>query len=229
MLRISPHVINCQLQVPQTLRLELEPPLESPSNPLLHTQLESLEIEAGSQEDAAYAFNALAVPAARDLTCIGDLYRFPHESFFSLVSRSSCSLQTLSLNYVVISNDELIQCLRVVPSLRKLSLSRLKITNETFWTLNPSNPDITNGLLPVLESFHYNGRNLTLDFHILMSFLYNRSEWNESTPIRVARLESVEICSMMPGVPSRQSLTSMRYLVQKGMKISITTADGIWP
>jgi hypothetical protein len=228
MLRISPHVIDCEFQGIQFIDQGIHPPHAHT------TRLESLEFHIdGHNNVTAAVFDSLTVSAAHDLTCHGNDFRFPYTNFISLVSRSHCSLQTLSLHSFRISDRRLIDCLRAVPYLHELSLSNLNITNETFWRLDPSNPDISDSILPVLKSFQYDG-DLVLDFHILTSLLHHWSERIESTlingdPCSVARVESVKICSVVAGVPSPQLLASLQCLVQKGMKISIITPEGTWP
>jgi hypothetical protein len=134
-LLLYPHAVKCDFL------FVLAHHLHTPLPQVFASQLESFNITLVNICDLASIFNALTIPAARELICRGPILRdpmkFPHAHFIRLISRSSCSLQILALEDFDISQDnDFIECLRAVPLLRELSLSHLNITQETFRMLH---------------------------------------------------------------------------------------------
>lgn len=79
------------------------------------------------------AFDHLTIPAIRKISC--HARRFPNKtflpsgSFINLIRRSSCSLESFSLDSVRIFSDvALVNCLWAVPSLIELTLIEVDIT-----------------------------------------------------------------------------------------------------
>jgi hypothetical protein len=162
---------------------------------------------------------------------IGECF-FPDESFVSLMARSSCSLQTLSLENLIMTDKQFIACLRAAPSLCELSSSDVSITNEAFRMLYASDPPNANKLLPNLKVFKYLG-NIDLDFSVLACLL--RSWWNNrecglfgSMSSRIIQVESVMFQTKGNGVPDDNSLAQLRQLISEGMQIGLSTADRHW-
>jgi hypothetical protein len=222
MLQLAPHVVSCEFHAIYFGHRSL---------PVHSTRLESLRLNVTSREITTAIFDSLTAPATKDVICYGSGAYFPSRNFISFVARSSCSLHTLSLDSFCISDLELMECLRVVPLLQKLSLSNLDITNNIFRMLNQSNA--SGCPLPMLKKFQLGG-DIELSFHLLAVFLDYRSESMRNTPtpdkpFSVSPLEYVKICSTKAGAPKPQVLILLQDLVQKGTKISIITTDGIWP
>ena len=196
-------------------------------------QLQSLQlsIAAGITSEV---FNCLTIPAIRHLSC--SLFEwedeFPRTNFTSLISRSSCSLQTLSLQNFRISDVDFIECMRAVPSLCELSIINVHISNQVFRMLDPSHPpdtDTSGTVLPNLKAFEYAG-DLNLDFVILTNFLHSRWEREESTgPLTISRLDSAKFSMHTTGAPDPPLLTYLQNLAQRGMSISLVTRSGSWP
>jgi hypothetical protein len=224
-LHVTPNIINCKLHARYASFRYLGPHVHA-------TQLKSLEFHA-HKSIIATIFDALSLPAVQEITGYGGGSIFPHISFLSLITRSSCLLQSLSLDSFQMLESDLIECLRNIPSLHELSIINLDITNETFRVLH-STPGLPSCLLPELRRFHYVS-NLVLDFHVLASFLKSRSGCNDAMPVHGEQfatplLESVEIDSLQEaGVPNPQTLAILQCLVRCGMRITIITSEETWP
>lgn len=225
-LRLSP-LVNCEFKV---VRHSLG---GMPPN-VFAAELESLKISILDDPAVlAMIFDTLTVPAAREFICQGlDVIDFPHASFISLMSRSSCSLQILCLDSFDISDSDLIECLRAVPLLRELILDYTNITEELFRMLHPghpSNSNLSNVLLPRLERFEYSG-DLGIDFTVLISLLCSRWDQSQTTLVtdelqNVARLKSFKFYSRELGRPDPQSFSQLQDLAREGMEIMV---DGTW-
>ena len=230
MLRRSPNVTHCAIQYVfhvGTVRNTLAP------------HLETLELScSASSETISNIFDSLNIPAARNISCRGQLEGdFPHSHFISLISRSSCSLQQLSLANLVITHHHILECLQAVPSLRSLSLQALLIPSDmvfrmlTRHSLDAGIPP----LVPNLEIFECRDDTCPLDFAILADFLSSRSRgWhrNDDTvdpltiPRPTAKLQSVIIEHKECGVPNAHVSAALHILVEEGMEISLVAAPG---
>jgi hypothetical protein len=94
--------------------------------------LETLELIFDSpceDHQISSLFDSLIAPALRQFSC-GTLCMESHSSCISLASRSSCTLQSLSLYDWEISDSKLDECLRAVPSIHTLLLSELTDSEE---------------------------------------------------------------------------------------------------
>jgi hypothetical protein len=229
MLRRSHRVIHCSLNDVRTS-----------FGGLNHVRVDRLESLDLSFEDDPIIdlFDALTLPALRDFTCYGVRRTFPSRSFISMMVRSSCSLQTLSLLDFVISDNQFSACLQAIPSLQNLRLTNMT-TPGVLQTLNPchaSNASLSANLLPNLKTLecwgHFN--DFDLDFSVLISLLHSRwdhnklASSNDSGSISIAQLQSVDFETVGLGVPDAHSLAQLQQLVKEGMNIALSTADGHW-
>jgi hypothetical protein len=197
-------------------------------HPILTPHLESLELGFAQRymvgaDDVTRVFDCFTgIPAVHTFLCRSDGYHFPHLSFMSLISRSSCTLQELCLDCWRISNEDLIECLRAIPSIHTLSLRRLRGT-----TLRILDPHIsaTPALLPNLKIFRYEG-SFHLDFTDLTAILRSRSELAKS--LSIAKLQYAKFSTVDHGVPDDPTLAQLQQLVQDGMTIKIVTGDDCW-
>jgi hypothetical protein len=174
-----------------------------------------------------------------NFSCCADRQFFPHFSFISLIFRSSCSLQTLSLHNFQISENNFIECLQAIPSLQNLSLTNM-ITPKILRMLNPcvSNAGPSNNLLPNLRTIECSGSldPFGTDFSALVSLL--RSRWanrglapfNHSETVSIARLrvQSGKFEAIGTGVPDAHTLAQLLQLVEEGMNVVLSTTAGYW-
>lgn len=103
-------------------------------------------------------WDTLTIPALREFSCYGGGENFLYSNFISLVARSPCLLQRLSLHNYQTTDSHFAE-LRAVPSLVNLSLKEVGITNETLRMLNLSDANVTDSLLPgILTCRLFGGR-----------------------------------------------------------------------
>jgi hypothetical protein len=232
MLRDSPLAINCLcggLSIP------------NPSDQLHHaraSQLDTLQLGFELDYDGSISdvFDALTLPVLRELSCYASEHDFPHSSFISLISRSSCSLQSLCLESWKTSDSQFVECLGAMPSLQKLFLTEVTITNETLRLLDAYHPpdgNRSNCSLPNLIVFEFRGPvdDFKLDPTVLVSFMRSRRFHAESMPSdngqsHIARIQSVKFESVDSAVPDDNILAYLQYLVYDGMEIILDTSAG---
>jgi hypothetical protein len=173
-------------------------------------------------------FNQLTTPFMREIACLADVECvLPRLDFISLMTRSSCPLRTLTLSHLDTTDTSFAECLRVLPSLNKLALMKVTITNETLRMLNfihSSTTGLSNSLLTDLKMLEYNGRYVD-NFPVLASLL--ESWWDKRTtldePSSIARLQSAVLHTTNTVIPDAVSLARLQHLVEEGMRISFVT------
>jgi hypothetical protein len=229
MLRRCPQVIDCNFD--GIVQLSHDP------GHVLAARLTSFQLGVHNEynEHFSSVFNALTIPAVREFSCHTTGCIFPYWSFISLMSRSSCSLHTLSLVGCTTSDTDLVSCLRAQPSLSELSLGYLTTSNTLLEMLTPghwSNVGLGK-LLPNLTHFEYTTE-LALDFSIVTNFLLSR--WNTEEPDfsgnnsqDITRLKSAIFSTEENGKLDSRTLAQLNQLVTEGMHIEIMTADEDWP
>ena len=223
MLRRSPNVVTCSIQGY----------FEGSSylHDTLADKLESLHLgfEDEFADPISAVFDSLTLPTIRDFSCAAVEHPFPCSSFVSLVSRSSCSLRTLSLTTLYVFSREFAECLEALPLLNKLTLTKVHITNSLLQMLKPC---YSSCLLPNLDTLECLGV-VELDFSALASFLQSRWDIRQISktldpPYRIARLQSVKFDVRNVSVPQPSILVLLQNLLEEGMKISVVTLSGNW-
>ena len=146
--------------------------------------------------------------------------------------RSACSLRTLSLGNLIITDDQFIACLRAVPSLHKLYVSNVTISNEVFRMLYASDSPDANKPLPNLKVFKYSGE-IDLNFSMLVCLLrswrnVHENALSDNVSICTIQVKSVTFQSRRNGVPDGHSLGQLRQLISEGMQIKLSTGKGPW-
>jgi hypothetical protein len=150
------------------------------------------------------------------------------------MSRSSCSLRTLSLTTMNISDMEFAECLRALPLLNKLSLTNVfNLTNQFLQMLDPCHSSNASWLLPNLETFECLGF-LQLDLRVVASLLQSRWDIRQTSttldePFRITQLQSVKLVdAARASEPNAPTLALLRGLVEEGMRISLVTRARKW-
>jgi hypothetical protein len=221
MLQRSPRLIECAFLSIQGANSDAE---------LIHTladQLESLELQFSStyHNRISNLFDALTIPAVREFSCQAEGLYFPYSNFISLVTRSSCSLQTLTLRFVEIYCDALLELLEVIPSLERFSLKGGRVLGDILRVLTCCDSNI---ILPNLRVFEHLYSRFHHDFPALLDFLCSRWDDREMTSSnvkmpRIARLQSVEFRILDSGAsPDPGEIAQLQRFVEEGMDIKLT-------
>jgi len=201
--------------------------------PVCAPLLESLELGFVDEyvDILGRVFDCFTLPVARELSIHATGQYFPEFNFISLVSRSSCSLQSLSLSNLKLGGRQLINCLRVIPSLQKLSLRHVLTDidqvfreSEPYYSLTSSSSS-TPYLIPNLKSFEWIGHFYS-DCTLLVSFL--RSRWEADALPGIARLESVKFNIYDNYIPDGFALDHLGYLLDEGMKVEFVILGKRW-
>jgi hypothetical protein len=160
-LQRSPRIIECAFVHIQDTTASIKHSLSN--------QLQLLDLGFPEEYDGSITeiFNALTIPALRKLRIHVDGQWFPTNSFISLMTRSSCSLQTLTLEFSSVGldlnpDDKLLKCLDAIPSLQELTLIGMIITDNTLRMLSCHDSSV---VLPNLKVFECGG--------IFHDFLYS--------------------------------------------------------
>jgi F-box-like len=232
LLRYSPQVVHC---------LVVGISIPSPRDQLHHalaSKLENLEISFDQDYNGPISdiLDALTLPAVRAFSCIAVEIDFPHLSFISLISRSSCSLQSLCLESCKTSDSEFVDCLRAIPSLQKLLLTEVTLTHEILRLLTPcyiSDANPSQDLLPNLTTFEFMGPvdTFKLDMNVLLNWLRSRrvngrSMLSNNERSHLAQLQSVKFNAVDSEAPDAYALAQLQHLVNDGMEIVLETSAG---
>jgi hypothetical protein len=151
--------------------------------------------------------------------------RWPHLQFLSLLSRSQCSLQWLTLTDAPISEDELLQCLQQVQS----SLFGLSIDNSRHFScvsevlIYPLTVGKLRGpcLCPRLRSITLRGCISTMD-GVIADMVESRWKIDQSMEEHAATLEYVEIRLRIGHDQDIRRLGALRY---EGLDVRIDVND----
>ena len=148
-LGLAPNLVECILQL-------IRSQSDSSRAMICHIHLRTFHIDvinaaaAAADDDAGEdyigtLFDRLSLPSLRSFIYTTGVYLdFPQAEFISFLTRSSCTLDKLDLSLWAsrLTDDGLIECLRLMPSLVHLQLrpfSRLRITDEILALLTLSN------------------------------------------------------------------------------------------
>jgi hypothetical protein len=150
-------------------------------------------------------FNGLTLPAVEEVTLHSTEYPrvllpWPHTQFLALAARSSFDAHLLSLNlyHCAVTEAELLECLRALPSLEQLSVSdhlgdpinHLLVTDSLFTALTRKPDEHLLCLAPRLRFFEFQSL-LEFDDVVFLKFLISRlkAEFNakhEEVPLHIA-------------------------------------------
>ena len=207
----------------------------TPSAPhqVLAPHLHSLKFLVNKRGFTCTILDHLALPNLRELSFTGLSGREPFtmSSLVSLISRSACPLQSLSITSLYL-DGELFRCMQVMPSLSELTISTLgNIAREIIRNLNPTtlNPP----LLPNLRKLSISESGMTIDLIELHSMLCARWEWTGGSGAgsgqKVTRLQSIVVVGFSTKEDTHeQGIRLLRQLVAEGMNISIKSNYEIW-
>ena len=156
----APNIVECNLYIGRSDR-ELDP-----ARPMIqHEHLCIFNIVAYNESGSL--LDRLSLPALQSFEYDNDTGRWPQREFISLISRSGCSVEKLVLRSQRLwLDDDLIECIRYMPSLVHLELDPLSsaaITDKTLSRLTiptsiPRDAQVSY-LVPKLEFIRLSPRN----------------------------------------------------------------------
>ena len=147
---------------------------------ICHSHLRTLHIDVAEDGDLGILFEHLLLPSLSSFSYNDRGFdTWPQAQFVALVSRSSCSLQKLHLFFVrgELMDDELIECLRLMPSLVHLQLDGLAgfgVTDKALalLTLPNSKDNRIEILVPKLQCIRFDLRHSAV-----LSCCFGRHDW----------------------------------------------------
>jgi hypothetical protein len=173
------------------------------------SRLHTLTISASPDDDVMALgdfFGLLTLPAIRTISLrLLFLVKWPQTEFMSLISRSSCHLEKLSLNQVAISRGDLLSCLEALPLLRELEIDecdpdwivpgfptmhRLPLPADDIVLYRLTNYTKSLPLVPLLHTVFFRGNCNFTDRSVLRMV---KSRWCGNLPKGLERIRSVHI------------------------------------
>ncbi|KII88780.1 hypothetical protein PLICRDRAFT_54608 [Plicaturopsis crispa FD-325 SS-3] len=146
----APNLVECNLHEVRTSPAEDS---IAPSVLLPHLQclLVTYEIHDSDTLDMLL-FERATAPVLRELRLTSNTLAADRaSSFMTFLHRSRCSLDLLAIHYIDIPEDEFIQCLSELPSLRELHIAgRFTFSDRVVSSLERSEDTPNNGRLPAL-------------------------------------------------------------------------------
>jgi len=137
----------------------------------------------------------LTCPALRKLhieynSSFGDsIQSFWHSDLVAFLSRTSGSVEHLTICGLELSDVRLIECLRVLPKLTTLSIedySKSCVTDALLEALT-SGPENTNPLVPILTSFHLSATKNPIDAYAVVEMVERRCWSSDLAPFRTLK------------------------------------------
>ncbi|KAH7869706.1 uncharacterized protein C8R40DRAFT_720048 [Lentinula edodes] len=220
---------------------EEDSPSPSLESELVLQNLHTLNLSELLEEELTTVLRCLTLPALRKLSLSGPsdepVYEWPHQSFIKLLSRSQCHLESLSLNNLAFSADQVINylCLpNVNDTLEDLEIKqwewpipsevlkhvtfKLPSTTSITSTSSPSMPTIS---LPKLHS-------VSLIVHAVAQAVPLRdfvaSRWyniaRNDVPLPIPRLKRIQILLAVPFLPNA-SVSSIETIERVFRRVSL--------
>jgi hypothetical protein len=190
------------------------------------TRLRSLQLSVPTPRIVATLLDNLILPTLRELSISNAAlaHSGPFTHIPQFIKRSACSLLSLSLIGLQLNDDDLLQCMQVMPSLIELTISdSYEITKQTIRNLTP-NMTLYPPLLPNLQRLEISSFGLTIDYMELHGML--RARW-VGAGRGIARLESVVIGDDYLGQDARElGIPLLQELIAEGMHISLKPRGG---
>jgi hypothetical protein len=178
---------------------------------VLATCLESLLID--NVFDFSDLLNHLTTPRLRDLAISSTTSTFSFSSVISLIMRSSCTLQRLSLSGPGIQGTNLFKCLQMTPSVIELDLSSTSLQDENVLLLGPypiSDLHSSSYLLPQLQLLSYKGQLgiASLDINTMLLARWENGAEGKMAPLKRVHLQIKAGNSTVPALPQYPQLVA---------------------
>jgi hypothetical protein len=165
----------------------------------------------------------LTCPALRELVIMAPMV--PLSNLASLIERSSCSLERLSLTGDRIERSELFKCLRLSPTLVELSLSSKNLGDEIMQLIDP-HPHCGSSpcLLPNLQVMEYIG---SFNGHLKLGAML-LSRQGACANREVSHLRRVSLQTKAYIRPGIRAMAQYRQLTTAGMDLSVANDKEKW-
>ncbi|KAE9408848.1 hypothetical protein BT96DRAFT_913563 [Gymnopus androsaceus JB14] len=158
----------------------------------------------------------------------GESLIWPLDAFNGFISRSSCTLTTLSLSSVTISDVDLISALHLLPSLTKFSTEALRnpkgrspITSHFILNMHSSS---TTPLLPKLRCLSIKSHGTSFDDSAFVSMVSSR--WIPDRSLEIDCLRSLVLCFLERKVEEVNEIYKPLWnLDRMGMRVVITGTE----
>ncbi|TDL16152.1 hypothetical protein BD410DRAFT_902193 [Rickenella mellea] len=136
---------NCPRLVKATAFLAVPYGWPNGADILTHTNVEELAIRCAEDLHPGGLFDHLSFPALRrlaiEMKCLDPASGGSWPTFPEFLARSRAELRSLKLISVPVTTEELHRCLQILPSLTKLELADVMITEGTLEALTPRNTE----------------------------------------------------------------------------------------
>ncbi|KAJ7756703.1 hypothetical protein B0H16DRAFT_1538749 [Mycena metata] len=225
-----------QIPLLSHVNFSLKPTTEVASPPITLPQLRSLALKQEYTEDVSgytitHALTLLTLPNLERLRIDGPL---DLGVLLSLVSRSSCTLDYLAVDFRGCSPEQHLECLRAFPSLTTLHISLgvdVQENNELLISLKSTLPT----LLPQLETMSIFVSEHTIDYILLIQMLQSRRALHAAA-LRSFQLKFEEVynpdCGYLlsePWPPRAFEGEELARLIAGGLEFSIDFNGTVWP
>ncbi|KAJ6538948.1 hypothetical protein B0H19DRAFT_334273 [Mycena capillaripes] len=175
---------------------------------LEHLQLKMYEgdMDGSSQSRFLTFMRTLSLPRLESFSIGWNVTRGPRwskrsfDSFIEFLEELGSHLQTLHLGYLPFDTLQILDCLRVVPSIRYLSISLSQadkehdVINNTFLGALTQQPGYSDGLLPFLERIRLECHGESFNNVALLRFITSRWRYQESPSVG-GQLECLDFVS----------------------------------
>lgn len=199
--------------------------------PALVSEVKYLEFVVNNMDLLSMFLDSLVLPVVQELRIDMRRGQLPHSSLVSLVSRSGCSLQRLSLAMCSCKAAELQALFSAIPSLIEIEVNNCVVSGGTVLQLLELSKDISAIMLPNLQALKLVDQDGT-GFSDLASMALSRSRRATSDDGRnkVAQLSSLAV-TWITTVPQANAdglaFAQLQQFIAEGMEISIRDRDSI--
>ena len=233
-LRRCSNLIECEIHICSELGTRLPPPTMVHLPLLINLQFTQEGVDENA-ENFGNVFNGLMTPALSELR-IESQYQNPVQwaqpQFVSFLSRSACALRKLDLDGIPISDFQLIEILRMLPSLVELVINDDQVTPRSVTNIllqqlthRPPNVRSLPLLSPQLQSINFQGR-FEVDSQIFGDMVTSRWRIHESMGADDLTFEITRLKTMMwklCGSLDEETRARLKKYSDEGLELDMLT------
>lgn len=225
----SPNLVECVIN----FDYEDEWHIGQPSTSMAHfPRLHKLEVTTDGDDGLEDLFNCLVTPLLSDLRIeYSDLGPWAQAPFISFLHRSTCALRQLHLIDIPLTDVQLIECLRMVPSLTELVIRGHDLEPTVPGTITNSlvqqliyEPSKVKSLpmVPQLHAITFEGP-FTVDGQILRRMIASRWKIDVAQMPKIARLKTVKL--KMDGDLGPVTRARLEIYKNEGLGLEVEVVD----